>query len=204
MADSNWSGEGRSINSVDAPIRSGNSRSPPRPKVKASGGLPVKMSSAPAPQHRRRPAVARGDQVAVEMHRCFGLAGCAGGEGDERRIVGRGVHVAKVAGLSAIRASSPSEAAPPKSTMLTSVGHCNRAHRARPRAGHRTTRAKLRPCATISTSSFARNIGIVPTAMPPAFSTPKKQAAYSGLFGARSSTRLPGTRPRSSTRTRAI
>ena len=36
----------RSISAVDAPTLSGNSSSPPRPKVKASGGLPMKMSSA--------------------------------------------------------------------------------------------------------------------------------------------------------------
>ena len=43
-----------------------------------------------------------------------------------------------------------------------------------------------------------------PTAMPPAFITANQQAACSGLLGARSCTRLPGTRPQSSTNTRAI
>jgi hypothetical protein len=34
-----------SSNTVEAPIDSGNSKRPPRPKVKASGGVPMKMSS---------------------------------------------------------------------------------------------------------------------------------------------------------------
>ena len=52
-------------------------------------------------------------------------------------------------------------------------------------------------------SSPARSIGIVATATPPALSTPSQHAASHGLFSPRSSTRLPGTRPRSSVSTRA-
>ena len=44
-------------------------------------------------------------------------------------------------------------------------------------------------------SSTARSNGMVATAMPPAFITPNHAATIIGLFGARSSTRLPGTRP---------
>ncbi len=46
-------------------------------------------------------------------------------------------------------------------------------------------------------SSLARSIGIVATAMPPAFITANQQATSIGLLAARSSTRLPGTRPHS-------
>jgi hypothetical protein len=53
-------------------------------------------------------------------------------------------------------------------------------------------------------SSRARSSGIVPTAMPPALTTPNQQAASIGELAPRSSTRLPLTRPMSSTRTRAM
>ena len=48
IASSSASGAGRSISSVAAPTRSGKSRSPPSPKVNASGGLPTKTSSGVA------------------------------------------------------------------------------------------------------------------------------------------------------------
>ena len=50
-------------------------------------------------------------------------------------------------------------------------------------------------------SSPARRSGIVATTIPPAFATANQSAIMSGLFAARSSTRPPGTSPRSSTRT---
>ena len=46
-----------------------------------------------------RKAVAHGDDVAVKMHRALGLAGGAGGEGDQRNVLGRGVAVAKAYGF---------------------------------------------------------------------------------------------------------
>ena len=54
------------------------------------------------------------------------------------------------------------------------------------------------------TSSRARSSGMLPTAMPPALTTANQQAASMGELAPRSSTRLPGTRPRSSTSTRAM
>jgi hypothetical protein len=45
IAASSWSGGAFSSNTVDAPMRIGISRMPPRPNVKASGGLPMKTSS---------------------------------------------------------------------------------------------------------------------------------------------------------------
>ena len=48
IAGSSCSGDGRSTNSVAAPMRIGNSSNPPRPNVNASGGLPVNRSSAVA------------------------------------------------------------------------------------------------------------------------------------------------------------
>ncbi len=62
----------------------------------------------------------------------------------------------------------------------------------------------IRALSMIAFSSLARSSGIVPTAMPPALTTANQQAASIGLFGARSSTRLPGTRPMSRTSTWAM
>ena len=45
---------------------------------------------------------------------------------------------------------------------------------------------------------------MVVTAMPPALSTANQQATSIGLLAARSSTRLPGTRPNSSRKTLAM
>ena len=56
---------------------------------------------------------------------------------------------------------------------------------------------------TIGVSSRARRAANVVTAMPPALRMPSQQATVHGLLGERSSTRLPGTRPRSSVSTRA-
>ena len=60
-ASSNASGAGRSTSNVDAPMRIGNSKSPPSPNVNASGGLPVKRSSAVAR------SVLRGQQSQAAM-----------------------------------------------------------------------------------------------------------------------------------------
>jgi len=46
MAETKCSGEAFSISTVDAPTLKGNSNRPPKPKVKANGGLPMKTSSA--------------------------------------------------------------------------------------------------------------------------------------------------------------
>ena len=49
--------------------------------------------------------------------------------------------------------------------------------------------------------SLARSSGMVVTATPPAFSAPNHAAMSQGLFGPRSSTRFPGTSPKSSVNT---
>ena len=71
----------------------GNSVRPPRPKVKASGGLPMKTSSGLGAQHVRREAQAARHHVAVEVHRRLRLAGGARGEGEQAGVVGGGVDV---------------------------------------------------------------------------------------------------------------
>jgi hypothetical protein len=53
-------------------------------------------------------------------------------------------------------------------------------------------------------SSLARSSGMVAVATAPTFITANQQAAIIGLFGARKSTRLPGTMPSSLTSTLAM
>ncbi len=71
-----------------APARIGTGRRPPSPKVKPSGGLPVKTSSSQGGQHVLREGVRYGQHIPVEVHTAFGAAGGAGGEGDQRDVVG--------------------------------------------------------------------------------------------------------------------
>ena len=204
IAGRSASGAGRSSKSVEAPIRSGKNRSPPRPNVNARGGLPVNTSSAVARsieggQHshaairsRWKCIVPLGLPVVPEVNAISAVSSA---------MVST---AAKRAGLETIRASSPSPAGPLKRATCASVRHCARARSSSvaSRASH--SACEISPLMMISVSSFARRSGIVPTAMPPALSTARKHAAYIGLFGARNSTRFPGTTPRSSTSTRAI
>ena len=107
----------------------------------------------------------------------------------------------KVAGWRAIAASSPSAVASLKQRVCCSVGHAGSASRSS--ATSRASHSAWLTCAfwMIWVSSLARSMGMVPTAIPPALMTPNQQAANIGLLGARSSTRLPGTRPISLTST---
>ena len=90
---SSVSGVNFSTSAVLAPKRSGKHSRPPRPKVKASGGEPMKMSSCDGLQAGAREAVAHRDHVAMEMHRALGLARRSRGEGDQRDVFGRSVYV---------------------------------------------------------------------------------------------------------------
>ena len=91
IAGSNSSGGAFSSRIVEAPTRSGNSTRPPSPKVKASGGEPMKRSSADGAQHMAAIGVAGREHIAMEMHGAFRLACGAGGEADQADIVVRGV-----------------------------------------------------------------------------------------------------------------
>ena len=93
MAWSRSGGPAFSSSTVDAPMCIGNSVRPPRPKVNARGGLPMKTSSFVGAQHVRRKAHASRHHVAVEVHRRLRLAGGARGEGEQAGVVGGGVDV---------------------------------------------------------------------------------------------------------------
>ena len=192
------------MSSVAAPIRSGNSSRPPRPNVNASGGLPVKRSSGTARSVER----GKQSQTAIRSRwKCIVPLGLPVVPDVNAISATSSAAVSTAAndeGLPASRASSPSAADVPNSAIDVSVGHCGRAasSSAASRASH--SACVIAALVTMSVSSRARSSGIDPTAMPPAFMTANQHAACIGLFGARKSTRLPGTRPMSSTSTCAI
>ena len=116
--------------------------------------------------------------------------------------------LAKPAGFAAIAASSvaPSPPVPSGVKYLTSLSRGDSlwvcwASSARARS-HRQW--SMRAFSTMKESSRARSSGMVATQTPPALRIASQAAAIIGLLGPRSSTRLPGTRPISSTSTRAI
>jgi hypothetical protein len=193
---------GRDSSTVLAPTAIGNSSNPPRPKVKASGGLPMKTSSARARstcggQHahaaitsRWKCMVALGTPVVPEVKA-------------SRQVSSAAVSTASNALEWRAIAASSALAAPPKSSRCFNTG-CASAASSSSAASSASHSAWLTwPMPMMAASSRARSSGMVATAMPPAFITANQQAAIIGVFGARSSTRLPGTRPRSCTSTRA-
>ena len=201
---SSASGDGRSTSSVAAPIRSGKSSSPPSPNVNASGGLPVNTSSG------------------VAFSVCFGQQSHAAITSRWKCIVPFGLPVVPdVNAISAVSvasvATSANVAGLPRRPRLDAIGRVGleqrdalerRARRPRevellrePGVAQGVRRLAL---VTMSVSSFARSSGIVATAIAPAFMIANQHAAIIGLLGPRSSTRLPGTTPRSSTSTCAI
>ena len=91
IAANKSSGGAFSRRMVEAPARKGNSTSPPRPKVKASGGEPMTRSCALGAQHVPAVRVAGRQHVAVKMHGALGLAGRARGKADQADVVGGGV-----------------------------------------------------------------------------------------------------------------
>ncbi len=115
----------------------------------------------------------------------------------------------KVAGLPAIIASRVPGPSPLKQTTRYPSRGVPAAVRHMPVSQSARSRASLSASETLARSavkqiSRGRSSGMVQTTTPPAFRIANQQATIIGLFGPRSSTRLPGTRPRSSTRTFAM
>ena len=204
IAAASASGPAFSTRTQAAPMLIGNNSRPPSPKVNASGGLPMKTSLGAAR------STCRGQQAQAAITsrwKCIAAFGWPVVPEVKAMMQVSSAAVstlAKLSGLAAIAASSPLPAAPLNSRNCVSVGHCARAN-----SSSSANRASTRACvisalATMVVSSRARSRGIVPTAMPPALTTPNQHAANIGLLAPRSSTRLPGTRPMSSTSTRAM
>ena len=120
--------------------------------------------------------------------------------------------VSKVAGLPAIRRSSSAVASAPDPNVtlrppgarITRAGgfHRELAIGRDPRVAQRQRTRALSAMEVSSLGAQQRHRGT--RRSPPALSTPNQHAAIIGLFGPRSSTRLPGTSPRSSTSTWAM
>ncbi len=92
-------GDAFSSNVAAAPNRSGNTASPPRPKVNASGGEPTNTSSGVTPKHLLRVAVGDDQQIAMEVHRGLRLTGRAGREAEQGDVVPPGSHRLVLHGL---------------------------------------------------------------------------------------------------------
>jgi hypothetical protein len=110
----------------------------------------------------------------------------------------------KAAGLPRIRASSESSPPPPQVATRASTGAVRRAASSSStrRTSHSAT--STRAFSATYASSRARSSGMVATTMPPALSTANQAAAIICELGPRSSTRVPGTTPRSSRSTWAM
>ena len=204
MAGSSMSGGARSSSNVDAPTRIGNSRSPPSPNVKASGGLPVNTSSAWAR------SVERGQQsqaASTSWWKCivpFGWPVVP----DVKAISAVSSPAVRTSanesGFLAASVSTLSASALPNNAMRESDGHAAPAARRSAASLASHSACVTRAFAMMSISSLVRSNGMVATAMPPALITANQHAASNALLGPRSNTRLPGTSCRSSTSTCAI
>ena len=181
-----------STSSVEAPACSGKSRTPPSPKVKANGGVPVKTSSGDgwstwrenvsqtASRSRWKCIVALGRPVVPEVKASIATSSLEVSTSSN------------VAGFGARRSSQASSPNPMVGRPSGSTASRNR---------WSTSAASSRAISWMVWSSPVRSSGIVVTTTAPAFSTPNQAAASHWLLGPRRSTRLPGTIPRSSTRT---
>ena len=205
MASSSCVGPAFSSSTVEAPTLIGNNSRPPRPKVNPSGGLPMNTSSAEglstcggqqaqiAITSRWKCIVAFGTPVVPEVK-------------PSRQVSSAAVSmVSKCALWRAIATSRlPAPSALLKCPMWRSRGAASAASRSSSASAASHSACVTCAISRMGFSSFARSSGIVATAMAPAFITANQQAASMALFGARNSTRLPGTRPISRTSTLAM
>ena len=181
-------------------MRSGNSSSPPSPNVNASGGLPVKTSSAVGAQHVARPAIAGGQDVAMEVHRALRRAGRARRERDQRRC--RRPRCRRPRTSAGLRGRAALERMPGchrrTARRARSVGQLARAVSSSPASRASHSACEISRLATMSVSSFARSSGIVPTAMPPALITREPARGHPSACSVRAAARDCRGRARSS------
>jgi hypothetical protein len=201
---SSVSGVSRSTSTVEAPNRSGKQSIPPSPKVNASGGVPQNTSSRVGFRHERGKA----SHIAITSRwKCMQPFGCPVVPEVNAISATSSAAVSTVAKSAGLRSSAASrEPRPPSLKHMSRVRPAQRAAAISSSSFNRASQsaAPIRALSRMTSSSFARRSGIVATAMQPALMTPNQHAAIIGLFGPRSSTRLPGTSFRSSVSTRAI
>jgi hypothetical protein len=166
--------------------------------VKASGGVPVNTSSGPgcstraenvsaiASTSRWKCMVALGRPVVPEVNAISATSSAA---------VSAAVKPSGLASASAVR--SPGCPLPYRTTGSPGISALSRSQVNRWSQSASAGRA----ISAMAASSPARSSGIVVTATAPALITPAQHATSQGLFGPRSSTRLPGTMPKSSVST---
>lgn len=182
----------------------GKSSSPPSPKVKASGGDPTTMSSGV----ERSTWCGHAPQAAsTSRWLCTGALGCPVVP-DVKAMSAMSSAAVGQAGSGAQPAARTSRSSAAgavwKGTMARSTGCCACAacSSSSRRPSHSAAAGWAR--SITSDSSRARSSGMVATAIRPACTTASQASAISGVLPPRSSTRLPGTRPRPSTSTRAM
>ena len=208
MARASSSGGAASTSATLAPAYRGMPTSMPRPKVNATGGLPIMMSEGSglttyslqqmhmAMMSRWKWTVPLGWPV-VPLVKAMTAGSSA--------AVSTGSNVAGFAAMSrSSSAPAPASPEPLNCTTRCTMPVLSRAPDSS--SMRRSSHSANRTCALlmIGSSSSLRSNGMVATATPPAFTTPNQQATSIGLLGARSRTRLPGARPRSSTSTLAM
>ncbi len=110
-------------------------------------------------------------------------------------------NVSRCFAMRADRLAGPSSC---ESTTVVRLGHDGRAASSSSMSRLSQIACVISAAVMTSTSSLARSSGIVVTTTQPAFTTPSQHAAMTSLLKPRSSTRLPGMRPRSLSSTFAM
>src|SRR5712664_1344838 len=192
MVSSSVSGVSFSTSTVEAPKRSGKHSMPPRPKVKASGGVPQKMSSLPTLRQER----GKQSHIAITSRwKCivpFGLPVVPEVKAISATSSAAVGTLVKLSGCLSERVSSESGASSYQNFTFCRLGHRGNAVLSSPSRCLSHSACEISALVTISVSSFARNSGIVATQTPHAFITANQHAAIIGLFGPRSEERRVG------------
>ena len=165
----------------------------------------AKEIARPRLQHARPVAVAAGRQVAVIVHRRLRRTRRPRSEGDDRDVFGRGFDVGKVGGL---RAHPLLE----RLDRMHAVAEVERSHAAVGAAGALQVGAQPHVAERVLDLRFLHHETQFVRAVErhrrdgdsAGLEHAYQQAASIGVFGARSSTRFPGSRPISSTSTPAM
>ncbi len=169
----------------------------PSPKVKAYGGVPANTSSVVGRSRKRENVSAFASTSRWKCMVAFGRPVVPEVNASSATSSAAVRTASKLVGCAAARRVRSSSASPPKA--MTGMPSAAASRSSRNRWSHSAT--VVRAISWMVRSSPARSSGMVVTTTAPALSAPNQHAVSQGLFGPRSSTRLPGTTPRSSTST---